>query len=307
MDIDPGPALSGNRLRFAHLSDLHLPHEPRLRLRQRFSKRQLSVFSWYRHRRAVQRPEILAALRAELAQRRPDRIVITGDITNFSLPEEFSAAAEWISALPAPVSLVPGNHDALVRMPLEQGLGKLGRWSTPDAWPFVHHHGQVAFIGLKSAVPTAPLLASGSLGRSQCASLAQILARERQAGRQRIVMLHHPVADGAVRARKALADRRELRAVLREHGAELVLHGHARNARLDAIAGPDGPIPCLCVPSSTALPNPRDEAARWHQVDLPPPGSAGWAEVLVRQWSVPDGAFVDAARYALQLRASPRS
>jgi 3',5'-cyclic AMP phosphodiesterase CpdA len=293
-------ALSGNGLRFAHLSDLHLPFEPSLRGAQHFSKRQLSVWSW-RRRRAVQRPEILAALSAEMAQFQPDRIVITGDITNFSLPAEFEQAAVWLSALPAPVSLVPGNHDALVRVPAAIGLGRWAAWSTDADWPYVHRHGAVSFIGLKSAQPTAPLLASGSLGQEQCARLARLLAQEGAAGQWRVVLLHHPVADGAVSARKALADRRVLRSVLGEAGAELILHGHARGARLDALAGPSGPIPCLCVPSSTALPNPRDEAARWHMVQLPQAGTLGWAQVRVRQWSVDAGKFVDAARYALQM------
>jgi hypothetical protein len=59
------------------------------------------------------------------------------------------------------------------------------------------------------------------------------------------------------------------------------------------------------VPSSTALPNPHDEAARWHMVELPD-ATGGWARVLVRQWSLEAGAngeggFVDAARYELRL------
>jgi 3',5'-cyclic AMP phosphodiesterase CpdA len=299
MDTDKEHALSGNPLRFAHLSDLHLPHEPQLRLRQQFSKRQLSVWSW-RRRRAVQSPVVLAALRTEMDSHRPDHILVTGDITNFSLPEEFSAAAQWLAELPAPVSIVPGNHDALVKVPHAQGLGKLDRWSTTGEWPYVRRHGFVSIIGLKSAWPTAPLLASGYLGRAQCARLAQVLAAERVAGQLRVVLVHHPVADGVVSARKALRDRRELRAVLREQGAELVLHGHARNARLDALPGPLGPIACLCVPSSTALPNPHDEAARWHLLEFSA-AHGGWMRVLVRQWSLSAGGFVDAARYELRL------
>ncbi len=303
MDSGKERALSGNALRFAHLSDLHLPHEPRLRPLQHFSKRQLSVWSW-RRRRAVQSPVVLEALRAEMSTHRPDRILVTGDITNFSLPAEFTAAARWLRELPAPVSLVPGNHDALVPEPRQEALGKFEPWSTNGPWPYVHRHGSASFIGLKSALPTAPLLASGRLGQAQCERLAGLLAAEREAGQLRILLLHHPVADGAVSARKALRDRRELRAVLREQGAELVLHGHARNARLDALPGPAGPIPCLCVPSSTALPNPHDEAARWHLVELPRSGR-GWAKVLVRQWAVGgtagEGGFVDAARYELKL------
>jgi 3',5'-cyclic AMP phosphodiesterase CpdA len=292
-------ALSGNGLRFAHLSDLHLPFEPRLLGLQHFSKRQLSVWSWHR-RRAVQRPEILEALQAEMVQFAPERIVITGDITNFSLPQEFEQAAVWLARLPAPLSLVPGNHDTLVPVPQALGLGRWAAWSTTEEWPYVHRQEKVSFIGLKSALPTAPLLASGQLGAEQCTRLAQLLAREAAAGQMRVVLLHHPVADGAVNARKALSDRRALQAVLRKSGAELVLHGHARNARLDALAGPDGPIPCLCVPSSSALPNPRDEAARWHLVQLPA-ATPGWAQIRVRQWSVETGRFVDAATYMLQL------
>lgn len=299
MDTDVGPALSGNRLRFAHLSDLHLPHEPRLRLTEHFSKRQLSVWSW-RRRRAVQSPVVLEALRAEMTAHRPDRILVSGDITNFSLPAEFTDAAGWLSQLPAPVSVVPGNHDMLVPVAHAEGWGRLERWSTSGEWPWVHRQGRASFIGLKSALPTAPLLASGRLGTDQRDRLARLLAEERAAGQIRIVMLHHPVADGVVSRRKALGDRRALRAVLREQGAELVLHGHARNARLDALAGPAGPIPSLCVPSSTALPNPHDEAARWHLVQLPH-AAGGWARVLVRQWSVEAGGFIDAARYELRL------
>jgi hypothetical protein len=116
-----------------------------------------------------------------------------------------------------------------------------------------------------------------------------------------VVLLHHPLVDGAVSARKALRDRGALRAVLQRAGAELVLHGHARQARLEAVPGPQGPIPVLCVPSSTALPNRHDEAARWHLVTLPAGGAPRWAHVLVRQWSLAKAAFVDAAAYDLRL------
>ena len=288
----------------AHVSDLHLPFEPQLSLAQRFSKRQLSAWSW-RRRRHLQRPEILEALAADLRAHAPDHVVITGDITNFSLPGEFRAAEAWLTALgdPSKLSLVPGNHDALVGVAPAEGLSRWSAFMRHDGdWPFVHRvGGHVALIGLNSASPTAPLLARGQLGVAQLRRLERVLADEGAAGRLRVVMLHHPVAAGAVSWRKSLADAGGLRAVLRRTGAELVLHGHARDARLDALQGPRGPIPCLCVPSSSALPNPRDEGARWHRVVL----DAGEprAHVLVRRWSVAQSAFVDALRYDLALPA----
>jgi 3',5'-cyclic AMP phosphodiesterase CpdA len=295
------PSLSTNAFAFAHISDLHPPHEPHLTWAQRLSKRQLSVWSW-RRRRAIQRPEILTALREDLQQRQLSHIVVTGDITNFSLPAEYRAAADWLRQLAGGtgISVVPGNHDALVSVPQAEGMDT---WTQLMGgvrdWPYVVRREQVSFIGLCSAVPTAPLLAAGRLGEPQLARLEALLQTEGVAGRVRVVLLHHPVTDGAVGARKALSDRQALRTVLARTGAELVLHGHARGARLEPVAGPHGPIPVMCVPSSSALPNSRDEAARWHLLTLRP--GSPWAQVLVRQWSLAARGFVDAARFELRL------
>lgn len=293
-----------NPITLAHVSDLHLPFDPSLSLRQRLSKRQLSVWSW-RRRGHLQRPEILDALAADLRAHAVDHVVVTGDVTNFSLPEEFRRAAAWLSALAPPprISVVPGNHDALVDLPPAEGLGRWEAWTrTGGTWPFVHRpHEGLALIGLNSALPTAPLLAQGRLGAAQLVRLEHALRAERAARRLRVVMLHHPVAPGAVGARKALVDAPALRGVLRRVGAELVLHGHARDARLDALEGPDGAIPCLCVPSSTALPNPRDEGARWHRMTVSADPGRARAQIQVRCWSAAEQGFVDAARYVLHL------
>ena len=287
----------------AHVSDLHLPFEPKLGLWQRLSKRQLSAWAW-RRRRNVQSAEILGALAAELHAADLDHIVITGDLVNFALPEEFERAASWLQALaPADrISVVPGNHDTLVPVAESLGLGRWSAWMNADGrWPFVHRRQGLALIGLNSALPTAPLLARGRIGARQLARLEDVLNEEARAGRVRVVALHHPVARGAVGWRRALADRVQLCDVLERAGAELVLHGHAHNARLDALPAPyamRGMIPCLCVPSSTALPNASDDAARWHRLRFLP---GGRVEVAIRRWSAAQARFVDSGCYELCL------
>lgn len=298
-----------NRFALAHVSDLHLPFEPRLSLRQRLSKRQLSALSW-RRRRHLHRREILEALMQDVRAAEVDHVVVTGDITNFSLPAEFRQAAVWLAAL-APtgaLSLVPGNHDALVPVAAAEGLDLWAGWTrSAQGWPFTHHVGGLALIGLNSALPTAPLLARGRLGAEQLQRLERVLAAEGAAGRMRIVALHHPPAEGAIGWRKALADRDALADVLRRTGAELVLHGHARDARLDALPGPREPIPCLCVPSSSALPSRLDQGARWHRLVFVA-GDERRVEVEVRRWSPEAQAFVAAGSYRLCLprAAAPR-
>jgi 3',5'-cyclic AMP phosphodiesterase CpdA len=283
----------------AHVSDLHLPFEPKLSAAQRLSKRQLSAWSW-RRRRSIHRAEIVHALAAELRTADLDHIVVTGDLTNFALPEEFAQAAAWLQQLgPADrISIVPGNHDALVAMAATETLGRWAAWSSRDGrWPFVHHREHIALIGLNSALPTAPLLARGRIGADQLARLEAMLNEEARAGRVRVVLVHHPLANEAVSWRRALSDRAQLRAVLARAGAELVLHGHAHNARLDALPAPRamrGMIPCLCVPSSSAQPNACDEAARWHRLRFP---STGLVEVTVRRWSEVERRFTAAGAY----------
>ena len=287
----------------AHISDLHLPFEPRLAPGERLSKRQLSAWAW-RRRRSIHRAEILAALTAELRTAAADHIVVTGDLTNFSLPQEFAQAAAWLEALADAerISVVPGNHDALVPVAAAEGLSRWQAWTTRGGqWPFVHRRGELALIGLDSALPTAPLLARGRVGARQLARLEAVLDAEGREGRIRVVLVHHPVARGAVGWRRALGDRAELQAVLERAGAELVLHGHAHGARFDALPGPRnmrGMIPCLCVPSSSAAPNARDEAARWHRLRFLP---GHRVEVAVRQWSASEAAFVDAGCYEICL------
>jgi hypothetical protein len=52
---------------------------------------------------------------------------------------------------------------------------------------------------------------------------------------------------------KRLIDAPMLRALLAEHGAELVLHGHNHEQQLMWLDGPSGRIPAVGVPSASAI------------------------------------------------------
>ena len=108
--------------RLAHLSDLHIGPLPRVAPRQLLSKRLLGYLSWRTRKQRIHRMEVLAALRHDLQASAPDHVVITGDLVNLGLPAEFAQAGAWLRNLGTPewISVVPGNHDAYVRV----GAGK---------------------------------------------------------------------------------------------------------------------------------------------------------------------------------------
>lgn len=293
--------------RLAHFSDphLHAPLPPAT-LRERLSKRALSRLSWARGRGALQSPEVLVAAVADVRAHAPDHWLLSGDIVNFSLPAEFAAAGRWLATLgdSQRLSVVPGNHDALVPVPFADGWAHWQPWLLGDGaaavrFPYLRRRGEAAIIGLSSAVPTAPGLASGRLGNEQLNALADLLAALGREGAARIVALHHPPADGVVSRRKALDDRAAFRAVIAAHGAELVLHGHSRDARFDPIAGPAGLVPVLGVPSVSAIPNAKDEGGRWNLLAFERLAKRWTITVTARRWNPAARAFVAGGGYRL--------
>ena len=260
--------------RLAHLSDLHLPPpKGAFGWRDLLSKRLLSRIAWRRKHRE-HRPEILAVVIADLKAQAPDHIAITGDLTNYASPAEFEAARLWLEALgPArDITVSPGNHDALVDAKGGEAFAAWTPWlgdAGETRFPQVRVRDGVAVFNLCSAVPTAPHLATGRLGKAQLERLATQLSDPAYRDAFKVLLIHHPPIEGVVAKRKSLEDQDALRAVLAAHGADLILHGHAHDAMVATLPGPgDKLIPVLGVPSASALGQRGHPAARWHGVEI---------------------------------------
>jgi 3',5'-cyclic AMP phosphodiesterase CpdA len=256
----------------AHLSDPHLGPLPRPRLRELAGKRGLGYLNWLRKRRSIHRPEVLAAIVADLKAQAPQHIAVTGDLINLSLSSEFAPARAWLEALGAPedVTFVPGNHDTYVRAVVglpENQWGAFMRGDDGDAFPFVRRRGPLALIGLSSSLPTLPLAATGRLHNDQLSRLGDILDRVGREGLFRIVLIHHPPTPGANRFRR-LGDAAALREVLQKHGAELVLHGHHHEMSVAYLQGPRSAVPCVGVPSASGAAGHREDAAGYNLYEI---------------------------------------
>lgn len=266
---------------FAQLSDPHLTTLKDVAFGDLLNKRILGYFSWRMHRRTEHRPEILEHLVEDLQRKQPDHIVITGDLTHLGLPMEFQEAKQWLAGLgPASgVTVIPGNHETYVATDWDETLALWAPYilsdnggqiqngyesRRSDTFPSVRIRGNVAFIGLSSAHPTYPFLATGSLDDAQLTKLEEILV---DLGRQqlcRVVLIHHPPLTGMVRWRKSLTNAKDLQAILSRCGAELVLHGHAHRSIMTSLLTPTQAIPVVGVPSASAVGASSDRRARYH-------------------------------------------
>jgi 3',5'-cyclic AMP phosphodiesterase CpdA len=273
----------------AHLSDPHLPPLPRPKLRDLAGKRALGYLNWTRNRHKYHRREVLDALVSDMQAQDPDHIAVTGDLVNLALEAEFAPARAWLESVGAPdrVTVIPGNHDAYVRVTAHRFGEVLRHYLDGDeapragaAFPYLRRRGPLALISVSSAVPTPPLMATGRLGRAQMDALARILAQLSEEQAFRVLLIHHPLRSNA-RA-KRLTDSSQLRALLKQHGVELILHGHDHVHSTIWIEGPNGSIPAIGVPSASALAHGRYPAAAYNLFSIERDGEAWRCEQIVR-------------------------
>ena len=242
----------------AHLSDPHLAPLPAPRWRELIGKRLTGYINWQRRRRFIHDPVVLAKIVADLKSQSPGAIAVTGDLTNIALPQEFVGGRAWLAALgaPADVTVIPGNHDAYVRAAAAEPERQWGDFMHGDdgagGFPFVRRRGPLVLIGLSTAVPTAPFMATGRVGDAQLARLGETLAALAREPVFRVVLIHHPPVSRAKR-HKRLTDAAEFLRVIATHGAELVLHGHDHRHMLNWLSGPGGArVPAVGAPSASA-------------------------------------------------------
>lgn len=288
----------------AHLSDPHLGPLPDFTLFEMLSKRGLGAINYFRRRRFWHDMAVLDQLVGDIVDEEPDAVAVTGDLTNLGLEAEFVPAAVFLGRLgPADkVAAIPGNHDAYVRA-IDGAVARVwgAHMSSDDGrvgFPYVRRHGAVALIGLSSAVPTWPLAATGEVGAVQLDALGPMLKGLKAEGLFRIVMVHHPVAEDGTPPLRRLRDAAPLRAVIAREGAELVIHGHNHEPARAAIAGPDGEVPVIAVPScSTGLLS-HEPLAAYNLYNVEGEAGAWSCEVTTRGFTR-DGAIAETGRYRL--------
>jgi 3',5'-cyclic AMP phosphodiesterase CpdA len=273
----------------AHLSDPHLPPLPRPTLRELASKRALGYLNWTRNRHKYHRREVLDLLVSDLRAQVPDHIAVTGDLVNLALESEYAQVAAWLESIGPPdqVTAIPGNHDAYVRATSHLFADSFASYIDGDGslpglpvFPALRRRGPLALISLSSAVPTLPLMATGTLGADQLAALERLLTELATGDAFRVLLVHHPLRSTS--HIKRLTDATELIALLKRHGVELVLHGHDHVHSTVWIDGPERQIPVIGVPSASAVAHGHHPAAAYNLFTIRREGNGWRCEQTVR-------------------------
>jgi Icc-related predicted phosphoesterase len=192
-------------------------------------------------------PQSATVLRDQLDQVRNDAdlLVIAGDLTNYGRPVEMEPLLNTMVRLRVPIVAVLGNHDyeseqssELIRMMTAEGIKVLDGSA--------YERDGVGFAGTKGFVGGFGRGALTAFGEPEIkafvrASVDEALKLERAMSQlrttKRVVVLHYaPIAatiEGEAPEISPFLGSSRLAEVIDRHGADLVVHGHAHNGKLD--------------------------------------------------------------------------
>lgn len=150
-----------NTLKILQLSDCHVSADPETGYRGQNADRNLR------------------ALIPEMKAWNPDRVLLSGDISEDASPESYRRIAHALSSLAVPLLALPGNHDSPSEMKRHFPLG-------PWQGPFAHRAGSWLLVMLDS---TGPGEISGSIAPQELETLDKLFRAD--PAEHILLALHH--------------------------------------------------------------------------------------------------------------------
>lgn len=261
------------KLKIAHISDLHF-FIPTYNPKMFFSKRWLGVFNSLFTRKKENFEQRLQQLLEEIQKNEVDYVVITGDLTTTSLPQEFLKASSFvheISKIVKEVFLIPGNHDHYTKSAYE---AKIFYQFFPSIYPQafttknLKDHGVTAkkiedklwLVLLDTTLATHWVSSEGLYSEEIEKHLLELLDQLPK-GEDIILCSHFPLFS-VDRKLKALLRRQKLRQDLSCHRILMYLHGHSHRNSIADLRG--NHLPIVCDAGSAFV----GRAGAWNLIEL---------------------------------------
>lgn len=171
-------------------------------------------------------PRVVEGLLADLARAKPHVVVVSGDLTQRARRAEYRAAADFLARLPAPLLVVPGNHDVPLYDVTRRFLAPLARYrrfiGSEDATTFADD--EIAMLGLNTA--RSFTWKDGAISEEQLTTM-RAWGRSIAPALFRVLVTHHPFLPSEARPKERIVGgaTRAL-AAAQDAGVELLLAGH---------------------------------------------------------------------------------
>lgn len=228
--------------RILFCSDVHFPlSRGAVRAADLLHPKRLAGWLNYRFNRSWRHAYALdawSAMQDFARTQKVDRILFTGDATNFGTSGEITAARKHfaeLETLEIPITWMAGNHDLYIPEKNPCWQQSFPGWA-PDAedpGPSLYRldlSGEILLIGLTSARPNPQIWrSSGRIPDEQLTALARLLRQPEMTRKLLLIASHYPLNGPGGRPEsslRALDNASELRGILRGLERVVYLHGH---------------------------------------------------------------------------------
>lgn len=187
------------------------------------------------------------------AQRRPDLVVLSGDLTQRARPEQFDEARRFVDRFEAPVLVVPGNHDVPLYRVWERFLRPFGAYRRHFAAELepVHRDDELMAVGINTAHGWT--FTGGRITRRRLNEVRDLFAAVPESVCKVVVAHHHFIPPPRFGTQRVL--RRAYRAIgiFAQVGVDLILSGHQHQAFIANSEDfyPEGRPPVVILHSGT--------------------------------------------------------
>lgn len=234
-------------------------------------------------------PNIVAATIDWLKEKRPDLVIISGDLTQRAREKQFQDAANYLGALRQnglPLLVVPGNHDVPlydVFRRFASPLGRYKRYIAHDLCPWVETD-EVAVLGINTA--RSLTIKDGRINEQQMQLIRQRFHNVTP-DKTRILVTHHPLFALPIGRGNELSEaagrHQDALQAINDAGIHISLAGHFHRTYAEAArkmvaeAGPTLVIQAGTA-TSTRLRNQEPQSFNWLHVQ---PGNQMELQVIV--------------------------
>ncbi len=159
-------------------------------------------------------------------EKRPDLIVVSGDLTQRAKPEQFAAARAFVDRLPAPSIVVPGNHDVPLWRVWERAFAPFAAYRKhfdAELEP-VYRDDELLVVGINSAYNWTRK--DGVIRLSRLLEVAELFQATPESVVKVVVVHHHLIPPPNFGSQRVLANAYEAIDLFSRAGVDLVLSGH---------------------------------------------------------------------------------
>jgi 3',5'-cyclic AMP phosphodiesterase CpdA len=175
-------------------------------------------------------PRVSRGVLEFIERHRPSVVVVSGDLTQRARPEQFQEARRFVDSIPAPVVVVPGNHDVPLYRVWERAFDPFGayrRWFSEELEP-VYRDEELLIVGINTAFNWT--LKEGRIKLSRLLEVGALLQETPESVCKVVVAHHHLIPPPNFGTQRVLSNAYEAIDLFSSSGVDLILSGHLHQA-----------------------------------------------------------------------------